>query len=170
MHFSSFKKVSPIEWPHVKVQLISFVRKHSGRKITLHSLRCLSSLTAEQLLLPGYSIVTATIRGQDGPELIGLSFVADYGETACILVIHPLYRGNGLGAQLLSAQLNEAGPTSCLVAADSNIPSPRLKTGLQACELVPCRSGQPTLKLKAARRPHQRLEKQEGEAICLRLC
>ena len=170
MHFSSFKKVSPIEWPRSKAQLIHFVRKYSGRTLTKHTLRCLSSLTAEQLLLPGNSIVTATIRGQEGAELIGLSFVADYGEAACILAIHPLYRGNGLGAQLLSAQLNEEGQTSCRIVSNMSLPIPSLKTELQANELSHRPAGRPALKLKTARRPHQRLEKQEGEAICLRLC
>ncbi|GJM79753.1 hypothetical protein HMSSN139_22490 [Paenibacillus sp. HMSSN-139] len=81
--------------------------------------------------------------------MAGVSCAADYGRTLCVVVVHPLYRGRGIGAKLLQAQLTRVKQLSCRVAL-SQVQSLRLcfRAGLYASGLTRGPNGQTLLLLE----------------------
>ncbi|MFF2018524.1 N-acetyltransferase [Paenibacillus sp. NPDC058177] len=168
MQISSIYDTSPAQWTARLDGLLHFIRQHGDRRITLQGYRALAALTPEQLALPGVSLLIATVRGQHGRQLAGLSFVSGFGKEACLVAVHPLYRGKHTGSSLLTAQLQRLGRLECSVASD-NTPSLKMcfRAGLAAVALTTGPTGKPTLELRSPEHTGSTtISTQEGELLC----
>lgn len=170
MQITSLDTVTQPEWNKYHEQSIHFIKKHSRKRITTEAFRHFAELTYPELLLPGTSILIATVRGDRGPTLAGVCFVSGYGEQTCLIVVHPFYRGRHLGTSLLSSQLTKLGRLCCNVALD-NVQSLQMcfHAGLTADSLHLGPTGKPSLKLHREIRTDSTSTtsiQEEGEAIC----
>lgn len=168
MQISSLYDSNPDQWNSKLAGLLEFLREYGERRLTLRGCRRLSRLTPEQLAEPGASLLAATVRGQSGRQLAGVSFVSGYGKEACLVAVHPLYRGRHTGTALLSAQLQRLGRLECLVACD-NPASLKMcfNSGLAAVDLTSGPTGKPTLLLRSLKDGSSAaILPQEGELLC----
>jgi GNAT superfamily N-acetyltransferase len=167
MQISSIYDSDPGQWNSKLAGLLEFLRDHGEKRITLRACRQLARLTPEQLAVPGVSLLVATVRGQNGRQLAGVSFVSGYGEEACLVAVHPLYRGRHTGTALLSAQLQRLGRLECQVACD-NPASLKMcfNSGLAAVALTNGPTGKPTLLLRPLTGSSAAILPQEGELLC----
>ncbi|MNN16132.1 hypothetical protein D3C81_1292610 [compost metagenome] len=148
-------------WSRIHSSILGFTRKYGGNRITRDAYREIQKLTPVALRQPGCALFIATVHTEDGSRLAGLSLVAEYGERAGIVVVHPLYRGRHIGTKLLQAQRLQMGRLSCRVALD-NPSSLKMcfNAGLTATRMVPGPTGKPTLVLEAG----QQVDPHPGEA------
>jgi GNAT superfamily N-acetyltransferase len=168
MQISSIYDCNPEQWNGKLSGLLEFLREHGERRITLRGCRVLARLTPEQLGLPGTSLLVATVRGQNGRQLAGVSFVSGFGEEACLVAVHPLYRSRHIGTALLTKQLERLGRLTCSVAAD-NTSSLKMcfNTGLAAVGLTTGPTGKPTLLMTSLQRAGSpTILPQEGDFLC----
>jgi len=180
MQISSIYDTEHGPWKRQLANLLQFVREHGERRITLESCRILARLTPEQLSKPGLSLLVATVRGQHGRQISGISFVSDFGKESCLVAVHPLYRNRHTGTELLTAQLKRLGSLTCRVATD-NTASLKMcfNAGLVAVALTNGRAGKPTLLLRSPQHPGcmmqpvseaeqsaEPITSQEGELLC----
>jgi len=180
MQISSLYDTEHGPWKRQLAGLLQFVREHGERRITLDSCKRLARLTPEQLSQPGLSLLVATVRGQHGRQLSGISFVSDFGKESCLVAVHPLYRNRHTGTELLTAQLKRLGSLTCSVATD-NTASLKMcfNAGLVAVALTSGPTGKPTLLLQSPQhlgcmmQPVSEAEQsaetntsQEGELLC----
>lgn len=150
MQISSIYDTESRQWKSRLAGLLEFIREHGERRITHHGCKVLARLTPDQLSKPGVSLLAATVRGQNGRQLAGVSFVSGFGEDACIVAVHPLYRNKHIGAALLATQLERLGRLECNVASD-NTASLKMcfNAGLAAVQLNIGPTGKPTLLLRS---------------------
>lgn len=136
-------------WELQHSEILAFIRKYNSGRVPPTVLRNLLRFTPSDLLQPGGSMFVARIRAEDGERLAGVSCVMDYGRTLCVVVVHPLYRGCGLGAGLLQAQQTRLKQLSCQVALNQ-IQSLRLcfRAGMYASGLTRDPNGKPLLLLE----------------------
>ncbi|MBW4840250.1 MAG: GNAT family N-acetyltransferase [Paenibacillaceae bacterium] len=126
-----------VPWALQHGEILAFVRKYGSGHVSSAVLRGLLRLTPSDLNRPGCSLLVARIRAEDGERLAGVACAMDYGRTLCVVVVHPLYRGRGIGARLLQAQLTRLGQLSCRVAL-SQVPGLHMcfRAGLYASGLT----------------------------------
>lgn len=168
MQISSIYDSNPRQWKLRLTGLLEFLREYGDQRITLRACRQLTRLTPEQLAVPGVSLLIATVRGQSGRQLAGVSFVSGYGKEACLVAVHPLYRGRHTGTALMSAQLQRLGRLECQVACD-NPASLKMcfNSGLAAVALTSGPTGKPTLLLRSLiNSSSAAILPQEGELLC----
>ena len=122
--------------------LINFIRKYGERRITKSSIQWLKTVRGSALSEDGNLILVAL----DGRRLIGLVAVADYGRQESIAVVHPNYRQQGVGFELVDEAVHQLDRVYARVAMD-NIPSLAmcLKAGFVAFALDKGPTGKPTL-------------------------
>lgn len=139
-----------VPWELQHGEILAFVRKYGSGRISPAVLRGLLRLTTGDLDRPGCSLFVARIRAEDGERLAGISCTADYGRKLCVVVVHPLYRGRGIGVKLLQAQLTRLKHLSCRVSL-SQVPELRLcfRAGLYASDLIRDPSGKTLLLLES---------------------
>ncbi|MBU5344799.1 N-acetyltransferase [Paenibacillus lautus] len=175
MEISCLSLSSPDEWPYSRQQCSEFFRRYSNKRLTREGYQRLASLSYDDLLQPGTSIVTATVRGDIGRIPVGICFAADYGEGACMIVVHPLYRNRHIGSSLIRSQLSKFGRLRCKVAADHSASLQMcFHAGLQAIALEQGPTGKPTLVMSGTLPLHQFQSSstssadsiQEGELLC----
>lgn len=169
LQLSSIHDTAPEQWKSRLAGLLQFLREYGERRLTYQGCKVLSRLTPLQLSRPGFSLVVATVRGQSGHQLAGISFVADYGKEACLVAVHPLYRSKHIGTKLLAAQLRHLGQLQCSVASD-NYSSLKMcfNAGLAAVSLSTGPTGKPTLLLQSLQPAgSSAISPQEGELLCL---
>jgi len=118
------KEGSP--WEIQQAELIAFTQKYGRTALPANTVRELMKLTPRLLHSPGSLLLIANIKTEDGPRLAGFSCVTDYGRGLSLVVVHPLYRGRGLGSKLLGRQMSVLGKLSCRVPLSS-------VSGLQMC-------------------------------------
>ncbi|WP_216857534.1 N-acetyltransferase [Paenibacillus tritici] len=168
MQISSLYDSDPVQWKSRLAGLLEFLRDYGEQRITLRGCRQLARLTPDQLALPGASLLVATVRGENGRQLAGVSFVSGFGKEACIVAVHPLYRNRHTGTVLLTAQLEQLGHLECQVACD-NTASLKMcfNSGLAAVDLLTGPTGKPTLLLRShAASAAPPILPQEGELLC----
>ncbi|QSF46641.1 GNAT family N-acetyltransferase [Paenibacillus tianjinensis] len=168
MQISSIYDTSPGQWNSKLGGLLAFLREYGEQRLTLRGCRQLCRLTPDQLAEPGVSLLVATVRGQSGRQLAGVSFVSGYGKEACLVAVHPLYRNRHTGTALLSAQLQRLGRLECQVACD-NPASLKMcfNSGLAAVGLTSGPTGKPTLLLRSLKDSSSAATlPQEGELLC----
>jgi GNAT superfamily N-acetyltransferase len=137
-------QITELHLKRIKNKLLYFTVKYGERRITRESLDWMKVVTKERLQKQGSSIFAAVDQGR----IIGLCCAEDYGKNVCFVVVHPDYRGKGLGARLIRAQLDHLGEINCKVAID-NISSLRmcLNAGLKASRFITGAANKPTLLL-----------------------
>ncbi|MEC0171407.1 N-acetyltransferase [Paenibacillus graminis] len=169
MQISSLFDSNPERWKIRLAGLLEFLREYGEKRITLRGCRVLARLTPEQLSQPGVSLLVATVRGQNGRQLAGVSLVSGFGKEACLVAVHPLYRNRHTGTALLTAQLERLGTLECTVASD-NAASLKMcfNTGLVAVALNEGPTGKPTLLLRSPLHPASLPANllQGGELLC----
>lgn len=168
MQISSIYDSNPRQWNARLAGLLDFLREYGEQRITLRGCRVLARLTPEQLAEPGVSLLVATVRGQTGRQLAGVSFVSGFGQEACLVAVHPLYRNRHIGTALLSAQHQRLGRLECSVASD-NTPSLKMcfNSGLAAVGLHTGPTGKPTLQLRSLQIVNSStIFPQEGDLLC----
>ena len=122
--------------------LIRFIQKHGERRITTSGIRWLRQVKGTDLSFDGNLILAAL----DKRRLVGLVAVADYGRRESLIVVHPLYRRQGVGLQLVDEVVSELDRVYGRIAID-NIPSLSmcLQAGFVAFALEKGPTGKPTL-------------------------
>ena len=173
MEISCLSLSSPEEWPHARQQCDDFFRRYSNKRLTREGYHRLALLSYDELL-PGTSIMGATVRSDVGRIPVGMCFAADYGEGACMVAVHPLYRNRHIGSSLIRSQLSNSGGR-CKVAADHSASLQMcFHAGLQAIALEQGPTGKPTLVMSGILPLHpfhsssaSRADSvQEGELLC----
>ncbi|WP_145025290.1 GNAT family N-acetyltransferase [Paenibacillus sp. Y412MC10] len=134
------------DWLRQHAKILKFVFEHGGNQAARAEFILLARLTAEQLAAPGTSLMAATVRCEDGESLAGVSFVSGYGTEGCLVVVHPLYRGRGIGTSLLASQLRQLGTMRC-EALLSRLPFVKMcfRAGLHAVAVHQGAAGEPAL-------------------------
>lgn len=150
MRISSIYDSNARQWNSRLAGLLEFLRNYGEQRITLRGCRMLARLTPDQLALPGVSLLVATVRGQNGRQLAGVSFVSGFGQEACLVAVHPLYRNRRTGTALMTEQLKRLGHLECYVASD-NAASLKMcfNAGLVAVALTSGPTGKSTLLLRS---------------------
>ncbi|WP_235439837.1 N-acetyltransferase [Paenibacillus sp. DMB20] len=146
MEIGSVFPSNPAEWPDIRRQCYEFMRRFGSKRLTVEGCFHLKTLALDRLKQPGTALTAVTVRGEQGRMPIGLSFAAGYGQTACLVAVHPLYRGRRIGTSLLLYQLSRLGRLRCKVAVD-NIASLQMcfHAGMRAIALEAGPTGKPTL-------------------------
>ncbi|WP_159081809.1 GNAT family N-acetyltransferase [Paenibacillus sp. CAA11] len=149
MQISSYP--AGIDWPWEKLHgmLLTFVRNYGARRITAGSYRMLMRLSPQKLEQPGAALTLATVQTEDGCHLAGFSCTTEYGSELHIVVVHPLYRNQGIGRKLMTSPLETLGRLRCRVAVD-NLSSLKMcfNAGFTAYGIVQGPTGKPTLLLE----------------------
>ncbi|WP_339267276.1 GNAT family N-acetyltransferase [Paenibacillus sp. FSL W8-0187] len=175
MEISCLSLSSPEEWPHARQQCSDFFRRYGNKRLTREGYQCLASLSYEGLQQPGTSIMAATVRSDIGRIPVGICFAADYGEGACMIAVHPLYRNRHIGSSLIRSQLSKFGRLRCKVAADHSASLQMcFHAGLKAIALEQGPTSKPTLVMSGVLplHPFQSCSTssadsiQEGELLC----
>lgn len=148
MNISTWVPCNEAAWEKQHGDILAFVRKYGKRHISTDMYRALMKLSYRTLTEPGSSILFATIRTEDGTRHAGISIVTSHGTDISLVVVHPLYRGQGIGSQLLTTQLDILGQLTCQVAMN-NISCLHMcfQSGLTAKRLIKVRGGRTMLLL-----------------------
>lgn len=127
-------------WFKRRTRFIQFIIRYGDRRITHKAIRWLRRL--KHIEAPGHLIAYV----QDGNRMVGFTAIGDYGQKEAIIVVHPQYRKQRVGEQLLRYTLQELPKVYTRVACD-NIPSLRLcfSCGLVAYRLIKGPTQKPTL-------------------------
>lgn len=165
MQISSLNTLTERQWQKQHQSVIDFIKNYGDKRITWDSYRRCSRLSRDTLQHPGESLLIATVRGDRGRTLAGVSYISRFGEDVCLIVVHPLYRKRHVGTTLLSSQLATLGRLNCHVALD-NISSLKMcfNAGLTGHSLMVGPTGKPTLKLEGSYSTTTSI--QEGEPKC----
>jgi GNAT superfamily N-acetyltransferase len=149
MNWLTLRPDNEAEWKRLQSDILAFVSKYGGKRIYGNVYQQLLKLSYRDLSKPGNSFELITIQAEDGPKIAGFSGVTGYGHGICIVVIHPLYRGLGLGTALLRNRLTALGSLDCLIALD-DLPGLRMgfKAGLCARRLIKTHAGKTGLLLQ----------------------
>ncbi|MGG6313055.1 N-acetyltransferase family protein [Paenibacillus macerans] len=136
-------------WERQHGEALAFAQKYGAGRISPAAFRALLKLSPRDLSQPGSSLLLARIHAEDGERLAAVCCVTDYGRGLCLVVVHPLYRGRGLGSRLLSEQLALLGRLSCRVAL-GHVSSLQMcfRAGLYASGLIHAPGGKPVLLLE----------------------
>ncbi|WP_152394670.1 GNAT family N-acetyltransferase [Paenibacillus guangzhouensis] len=135
------------KWPVLRAKFTQFIINAGDQRITVDAIKQFGSLSLSGLQADGTQLIIATERTlRAKARLIGLAFVENYGDTTCLVVVHPDYRGQRIGTKLLQEQINQLGNLTCTVAMD-NLSSLHMcfQAGLTAYTLIEGPTGKPTL-------------------------
>ncbi|WP_379135885.1 GNAT family N-acetyltransferase [Paenibacillus sp. sgz500958] len=172
MQISSLYDTESGVWKRQLDGLLLFIREHGDIRIVMSVCKNLSCLTPSQLSLPGISLLVATVRGQQGRQVSGLSIAVDYGKEIFFVAVHPLYRNRGVGTLLLTEQVKRLGSLQCQVES-THAASLKMcfKAGLVAVDLVNGPGEQPdlllrTLPMKDTATETEFITSQEGDLLC----
>ncbi len=140
----NYRLLEPDQWESGRFQLLRFVRRHGERRITALAWQKLLLVSEAELALPGTAIAVAYTQG-GCPA--GVAFADQYGESVCLVTVHPALRGRGVGRKLLGVLTEPWGRLTCNVAID-NAPSVAMcfAAGFVAVGLETGPTGKPTLR------------------------
>lgn len=146
MELTSISPDNPADWPSIREQCYDFMCRFGSRRLTLERCKTLQKMSFDQLQHPGASLIAATVRGEYGRMPVAICFVAGFGEEACLIAVHPLYRNRHIGTSLILFQLSILGRLRCKVAVD-NYSSLKMcfHAGMQAVSLEKGPTGKPAL-------------------------
>lgn len=108
--------LTPEQWEEQRFQLLRFVRRHAERRITDAAWRRLLNTGKHKLSQPGTALATAYTHG-GVPAAV--AYAENFGEDACLVVVHPALRRRGIGRNLLRILAVHCGKLTCRVAADN---------------------------------------------------
>ncbi|MFC3343721.1 GNAT family N-acetyltransferase [Paenibacillus abyssi] len=149
------KILTPEEWRATRYRLTAFAIRHGDRRLTLQGLSALRSLDPDQLAQEGLyernipnsgSVVAVTL--QHGKP-VGFAAAVDCGQAACLLVVRPDARGQGIAGTMMKAMIERCGQLVCHVAADNPASMAAcFRAGMVAVGLSPGPTGKPTLQFE----------------------
>ncbi|MFC7681010.1 N-acetyltransferase [Paenibacillus sp. GCM10028914] len=175
MEITSISARNESDWCDIREQCYEFMCRYGNRRLTREGCSNLQKLSFQQLNQPGTSLISATVRGEEGRIPVGICFVAGFGETACLIAVHPLYRNKGIGTSLILSQQLKLGRLQCKVATD-NYSSLKMcfQAGMHAVAIENGPTGKATLIMSGGSSLLARAlydldsdSTQEGESLCL---
>jgi GNAT superfamily N-acetyltransferase len=171
MQITSIKDLPPQDRSRQHARVLRLLFEHGGKQAMSEDYLQLARASDSCWKKPDVSLLLATVRGEDGPALIGASFMAGYGKDAFLIAIHPLYRRKGIGSALLRRQLEELGKIEIHAnLSQTALLNLLLKAGLSVSFLGKNPTGRKFLSLngetKNPVRP-PRAPTKEGEILCL---
>ncbi|WP_187820550.1 GNAT family N-acetyltransferase [Pasteuria penetrans] len=113
--------VSPSQWDVARAPILTFIRRYGEDRITHRTRRWLGKLSSTGLQIKGTYIAAMFNRR----TLIGVLAIQQHGRRHACVVVHPRFRRQGVGEQLLQAALQQLDFLYARVAID-NIASLRL--------------------------------------------
>ncbi|GFN30880.1 GNAT family N-acetyltransferase [Paenibacillus xylaniclasticus] len=158
-------RLRPAQWPLWRNRLYRFALRYGERRLTTSGLRTILGTGGEGPILAVQEVTSsppyapartaptfAAVIAYHRSELLGFAFAADAGRQACLVVVHPKARGQGVGLALIRKLVETFGELCCHVSAD-NTASLRLffRAGLKAVALEDGPTGKPTLLLQTDR-------------------
>lgn len=139
-----YRLLEPDQWEDGRFQLLRFVRRHGERRITAHAWQKLLLASEAELAQPGTAIAVAYTQG-GCPA--GVAFADHYGESVCLVAVHPALRGRGVGRKLLRVLAEPWERLTCNVAIDNSASVAMcFAAGLVAVGLETGPTGKPTLR------------------------
>ncbi len=149
MKIAAWQSDDRVAWEIKHAEMLAFVQHFARKRISESTYRAIRKLSSREMQLPGSSLLLATLQTEDGPRIAGLSCVTDYGRGICLVVVHPLYRGRGLGSALLDRQHAVLGRLTCRVSP-SNLSSLQMcfRAGFSASRLIKPLDGRAELLLE----------------------
>ncbi|PZD94260.1 GNAT family N-acetyltransferase [Paenibacillus sambharensis] len=137
--------ITPMNWIMHRKRLLAFALKHGDKRITADSLKLFGRIDPAELAHP-YSSRTAVAVVREGGRLLGLAAAINGGKDACLVIVHPDSRRQGIATLLLGSLRSKLGGLSCHVAADNMASiSACLRAGMAAVHVVTGATGKPTL-------------------------
>lgn len=138
------------EWVRLQPRLLAFLVRAGDKRITVAALDALRQLEPLQLAAPGYAVAAALEKGR----IVGLAAALRNGQEACVLAVHPQYRGHGIGSLLLQTMLRRCGWLQGEVALDNTSSlAACFRCGMKAVALLTGPTGKPTLRMEGAWQP-----------------
>ncbi|MDQ0087019.1 GNAT superfamily N-acetyltransferase [Paenibacillus anaericanus] len=136
-------------WERQHSEFLAFITRFGNKVVSEEASRYLRKLSPKDLTTPGTSLLLAVITSEDGERIAGASCMTSYGCGINLVIVHPLYRGTGIGSKLLMNQISTLGRLSCLVSLN-NISSLQMcfRAGLSARGLIKGQGGRPLLLLE----------------------
>lgn len=149
MEIAAWHPGNRVAWEIKHAEMLAFVHRYARKSIPSATFRALMKLSGREMILPGSSLLLAILQTEDGPRVAGLSCVTNYGRGICLVVVHPLYRGRGLGSALLNRQHAVLGNLICRVAP-GNLSSLQMcfRAGFSASRLIKSQTGRAELLLE----------------------
>ncbi|MBJ6362059.1 GNAT family N-acetyltransferase [Paenibacillus sp. GCM10012307] len=145
------------EWARMRSFILTFMVRFGEKRLTLSAVSALKQLQPQQLetcyegISPSGSAVAVAI---EKGKLTGVAAAIDYGQTACLMAVHPSLRGHGLGSRLLKAIMNHCGRLQGEVALDNPASiSACFRSGMKAVALLTGPTGKPTLRFEGTAQP-----------------
>ncbi|GAA0385641.1 GNAT family N-acetyltransferase [Paenibacillus motobuensis] len=118
MDWLTLKPDNEIDWRRKQSEILAFISRYGGKRLYRNVYQELLKLKHLDLSKPGTLLQLVTVQAEDGPRIAAFSGATGYGQDLCIIVVHPLYRGIGLGTALLKQQLAALGSLTCRIALD----------------------------------------------------
>ncbi|WP_270164817.1 GNAT family N-acetyltransferase [Paenibacillus sp. SYP-B4298] len=149
----SIQLITGERWVLLRPRLLAFLARVGDKRITVAALAALRQLEPRQLAAPGYAVAAALEQGR----LVGFAAALQHGQEACLLAVHPQYRGRGIGSLLLQAMLRRCGWLQGEVALDNTSSlAACFRCGMKAVALLRGPTGKPTLRMEGAWQPGSR--------------
>ncbi|MED5016833.1 GNAT family N-acetyltransferase [Paenibacillus chibensis] len=170
MQVDSLHEYPRNEWSRQQARVLRFMFEHGGKQALHKDYVKLACATESILQQTGTSLLTATVRGEAGPFLIGASYAQNFGSDAFLIAVHPLYRRRGIGSRLMAEQMAQLGHIQCS-AGLKQIPFLGMcfRAGLTASAMVQEQPGRYVLNLIGENNNPVRLQavpSEEGEMMC----
>jgi len=118
MDWLTLKPDNEMDWKRKQSDILAFINRYAGKRLYRNVYQRLLKLSYRDLSKPGTLLQLVTVQAEDGPRIAAFSGATGYGRELCIVVVHPLYRGIGLGTALLKQQLAALGSLTCRIALD----------------------------------------------------
>ncbi|MWV44034.1 hypothetical protein GRF59_10350 [Paenibacillus sp. HJL G12] len=170
MKVTSLLSLPREDWNRQHSRVLRFLFEHGGKQTVRKDYVRLAQANEHFLRQPGTSLLTATVRGETGPVLIGASFIENYGEDAFLIAVHPLYRRKRVGYSLLTEQLERLGRIQCQAGLNQiSFLNLCFRAGLTASSLTKAASGRILLQLEGNSKNTARYQAaltKEGETMC----
>ncbi|MFC5647619.1 GNAT family N-acetyltransferase [Paenibacillus solisilvae] len=142
------KLLSGAEWMNVKEKIITFAVRFGDSRLTPAGIAVLRELSPS-LLINDKSESAVAVALEDG-KLAGFAAAVEAGERACLIVVHPQRRGQGLATSLLLALQIRCSRLTCSVAADNPASMQAcFRAHMKAVSMHSGPTGKPTLRFES---------------------
>ncbi|WP_134699877.1 GNAT family N-acetyltransferase [Ammoniphilus sp. YIM 78166] len=137
------KQITAETLTKLRQRMIDFIRAgHGDRRITKQGFQWMKEVSPQDLQEPGTVLLIAI----EDKKIVGLLATADYGRKEAFVLVHKLYRENGIGVALIQELMKRIDKVYGKVALD-NIPSLKMcfAMGMVGFKVVTGPTGKHTL-------------------------